>query len=153
LETIEDNESFRVGLAGDLVVFYHFAPMTAVTVEQVRQVFDRMVATKSRFANLVVMQEGLPAPSSEFRDGMIRVVRERADHVAGLALIIQGKGFGAAALRAALAGMTLLARTRYPIKAFATVSEGTRWLSGILQISSDTAAASLREIETFIYRK
>ncbi len=55
-------------------------------------------------------------------------------------------------MRAAVAGLSLLARTGYPVSVFATIAEATRWLASHTGASPDTVAADTRDIEAFIQR-
>jgi hypothetical protein len=48
------------------------------------------------------------------------------------ARVIEARGFRGVAIRAMLNGVTLLARTRYPVKVFDEVPEAAAWLATVM---------------------
>jgi hypothetical protein len=74
------------------------------------------------------------------------VARDLAPHTLASAYVFEGEGFRPAMSRAAVAGVLLLSRIKYPHKVFATVTDGARWLKTEAPDAPDPAAV-LRHVE------
>ncbi len=147
MEVLEEMTGTRVGISGDNLVFYHHQAMTAATADLIEAIGKRIAVLGRRLCTLVIIGTSVPPPPADIRPRLVRFVRE-TDAIA-MALVVLGKGFAPAAMRAALAGMKMLAGTPYPISVFGTISEATQWLGARSGASVDICAANAREIEIF----
>jgi hypothetical protein len=69
--------------------------------------------------------------------------------VLGTAVVVEGTGFKAAAVRAVVAGLRLVTRTSFPRRAFDTVGPASQWIYGDL-LQSATAPRDVVEMEAFV---
>src|SRR5690349_2880255 len=130
IETFEDNCGARAGILGSTLVFHHYGPVTAGSVEVIRRSMLRLASLSAASpAQLVIMDDGLPTPEGDVRKELIKLVNSNLANARALAVVSLGKGFMAAAMRAALVGMKLVIGTPLPISVFGTVAEATSWLA------------------------
>lgn len=96
----------------------------------------RLIAYNSRVAaafpkavfTLAVLDVALRPPSSEARQAAEEGMRSRPGHLRSSAQIVDGDGFGGAALRAALAGMNRIGGGMIPTKVFSNDREAVEWM-------------------------
>jgi hypothetical protein len=71
------------------------------------------------------------------------------------AYVIEGSGFRAAAMRAVLAGLQLLARTSHPVRVFSDVPTAVEWLGGRARppIAPDDLADTVEQARAAIGRE
>jgi hypothetical protein len=84
--------------------------------------------------------------NAEERAAAAAVARDLELHTRASAYVFEGQGFRPAMSRAAVAGVLLLSRIKYPHKVFATVTDGARWLKTLVPDVPD-AASLLRYVE------
>lgn len=97
----------------------------------------------------IIAEEGARAPSPAVRNPIAKVMKDAP--VAFCAVVLEGTGFRAAALRAFATGIGLLARPRYPYRPFATVLDGAKWLEnrtpqGVLCVPADSIASAVHRV-------
>jgi hypothetical protein len=68
------------------------------------------------------------APEGKARTRAGRLFREMGARLQGFALIAEGGGFWASAIRSIVTGLSLAARTRFPFKAMPAIEEAAPWL-------------------------
>ncbi len=116
-------------------------------VNTTKQGVDRLDSTCSAFAKtrpngvalVTIVEENAPMPPAEARDAMATFLGRQSAVVKASAVIYEGSGFRAAAVRSVVAGLTLMARQTYPHKVFATVDEGITWLAPLLPVPASKA--------------
>ena len=77
---------------------------------------------------LTVIDSRARAPDSASKAAIRQLVTRHESRIAGLAYVIEGEGFGAAAIRSALSLINLAARYRFPQRVTATAAEAIPWL-------------------------
>lgn len=91
--------------------------------------FEKFSALHPQGAGLVTVVElGAPLPPADVRQAIANLLASFAPVVKASALVHEGEGFRAAAVRGVVTGLTMLATVPYPHKVFATVEEGGRWM-------------------------
>ena len=99
-------------------------------VERLAKVSTALAAVdpQSRRSNVHIITEsgGLPTPAA--RAGFIELMKEHADRLACVAIVVGGTGFLASALRSALTGMRLLAPRSFNYRLHGSVDEVLKWL-------------------------
>jgi hypothetical protein len=90
-------------------------------------------------ALLTIVEEEAPMPASEPRESLATFMRDASDHIKASAVVFEGTGFRAAAVRSVVVGLTMLARQKYPHKVFSGLIEATAWME------RELAAAKLAE--------
>src|SRR5690606_32097980 len=123
---IDDEHCVRT--LGDVIVTFTRAPPSAVYLQAWAAEADRVVHQCGGLVVYTVIDRSASAPSEEAKAEIRKVMTRHDDKVRGVAYVVEGTGFAAAATRAALTLISLVARYSYPQKTFATVSEGSRWV-------------------------
>lgn len=82
-------------------------------------------------ALLTIVESGAPLPSSGPRKAIAEFLGEASSFIKCSAVIFEGSGFRAAAVRSVVTGLTLMARQKYPHKV-CDLDEGVRMFAGIL---------------------
>jgi hypothetical protein len=75
---------------------------------------------------LIADQAGLP--TAEAREGVRELMDRFSEQRACLALVVFGEGFWPGAMRAAIAGVRLVARSKFPMKVCGRVEDVVEWL-------------------------
>src|SRR5690606_3582075 len=71
--------------------------------------------------------------TGEARKAAEAVAKAGSEFLIGLAQVVEGEGFGAAAARAVMSGIQLAVRAGYPTKVFGTVDEALPWVADLLR--------------------
>jgi hypothetical protein len=78
---------------------------------------------------LTIVEQAAPVPPGEVRSALARVLADYGASIRHSAVVHEGSGFRAAAIRGVVTGLTMLARPPYPHKVFAAIEEGCAWLA------------------------
>jgi len=100
----------------------HFLDAWTRTVEQVAAQFqDGLYA-------MTIIDSRVRAPDDASRLHIRTTVMRHAAQLKAFAYVVEGEGFGAAALRGAISLMSLAARYPFPMKVFGHVEEAVPWM-------------------------
>ena len=112
-------------------------------VEAVRRTYQAFAAEKDKgFVSVIVAMPNVGMPSEEARKIIPDIMRGIEDRMLAMVGVLESTGFKAAAVRSAMAVMSMLARTSYPRKIAASIHEVAPWISGHVQ-----PAATREQIE------
>jgi hypothetical protein len=109
------------------VVWKHEATLEGVG-ELERAVEAFATAKQEGFAVLVVVEPNAPAPSAATRQAIANSLRRGAGRVHCSAVVFEAAGFRGSAVRAVVAGMTMLAKQPYPHRVFDSVTAAATWM-------------------------
>jgi hypothetical protein len=84
--------------------------------------------TQGPISILIIIDSGARSPDEATKRQIQDVCTRYAGRIGAFAYVIEGEGFGAAALRSAISLMSLAARYPYPQKVFKRVSDATAWI-------------------------
>ncbi len=142
--------SHAIGMSGPLVVSMWRTVTTHTAMLSFRAMVSRYVTGQPdgiAFLTVVEAQAEMPEPAA--RDELADMFRRLGSSVICSALVFEGQGFRAAAVRGITTSVNLLARQPFPHKVFANVDEAASWMgkhsSGRVSIGqSMEGAATLR---------
>ena len=97
-----------------------------------------------RAALLTVVEHGAPLPSSDARTALANILRYNADEVLASAVVMEGDGFRASAVRSVATGLALVARQPFPHRVFPRTLDATEWLAQ--RLSGEPGSATAVEI-------
>ena len=80
-------------------------------------------------AALAVVEPAAPPPDAGARPVFAKAMRECGPVMRGGAYVVPAGGFAAATIRAAITGLSLLAREPYPIEVFAAPERASAWIA------------------------
>jgi len=86
------------------------------------------------------VEPACPMPDAAARELMARDMKRHETFTRDMALVYEGDGFRAAALRSVVAGLQLLSRQVVPLKTVATVEQAAAWLAGRRRVERVAAA-------------
>lgn len=116
------------------------------TVLRVQKTALALARSRRRsIGSLVVVGDGkstVNTGDNAARADFLKVMKEVDPHIFATAVVIASGGFGGAALRAFVSGVSLAARAPYPLRVFDSFAGGRDWLLGQPAVSSDRASIS-----------
>lgn len=117
------------------------------TPSAVQALYDVTARLGTPSGMLTVVEANAALPNSQVRAAVANVLRDSARSVVCSALVFEGEGFRAAAVRAITTTISQLARAPFPHRVFGTVEEAARWLESIEpQLSAAKLCEDLRRL-------
>jgi len=117
----------------NVIISYSVAePNTGYMADWVKTIVELSRDNPRGVASIIVIDGSAKPPSEEIRADIKRAIAQAGPHLRGLAQVVEGTGFGAAAKRSALSVITLVARFPFPIKIFSTRREAAFWVKEML---------------------
>ncbi len=99
-------------------------------VRTIQRAYDDLAARfPSGVFMVTIVEDGAPMPVVEVRDALAKFLASGAGRTTMSAVIHEGVGFRAAAVRAVVTGLAMVARLPYPHKVFGTPTDAARWFS------------------------
>jgi hypothetical protein len=123
---------------------------TAVAVETLAARLGQLAADVGHEVGIVVIiEEGAAGLTPQVRQLMTRRLQSAPLGVCVLA--VEARGFQAAALRAIITGVGLLARPPFPYRAFASVEDAAKWLvrqerAGLPSVPAEALERAVRRV-------
>jgi len=103
---------------------------TVAGVAKTEKVFRELYQRHSSGLYLMtIVEEGALMPNAEARETVAVFLRSVAGKLRMSAVVHEGSGFRAAAVRSVVTGLSMLVRLPYPHEIFATVEQAAKWLS------------------------
>lgn len=143
LEVFKHTDTYALGLFGPVLIqlWQVGTPLDGATFA--REAAQRLAASDApKTASLVIVPRESTVPERDARDQLAQLPDDLA-RGAGLAMVHEGTGFRASAVRAILLGMMRLARSRVPHEVVATVPEGVSWLCQRVEIPGGARALNV----------
>ncbi|MFW6051084.1 MAG: hypothetical protein ACODAU_07910 [Myxococcota bacterium] len=132
-EVLGTGHGLVVGAYRNLFIVIYTGPVDEQSVRFLNLQFARFRrSAPSPYGLYTVVEEQVPLPSGPVRQGMANLMKDLAGDVVGSALVQEGDGFRASAVRSVAVGISLLARQPFPHKVFAAAHEASTFLSGAL---------------------
>jgi hypothetical protein len=110
-----------------IIVWRVYTPVEAV--REVRRQANRYAAERrGQLGFLTFVEPGAPTPSSAARAELASLLREASPFTRASAVVYEGDGFQAAAVRSVVTGLALLARQKFPHKIFGKTIDASTWM-------------------------
>ena len=104
----------------------------SVAIDDIEAISGRVLSLGQRYPGGVGGLTVIPAtgrpPSEENRQAIKQAYGRVSGHLKAMCWMVDGQGFRAATIRAALAGLRLLLQPPFPTKVAANLNEGVPWL-------------------------
>ncbi|HEY5956292.1 MAG TPA: hypothetical protein VIV60_07060 [Polyangiaceae bacterium] len=110
-----------------LVIYYEQSPCLA-GARAIEGVANRIGDSLERLTILVAIDGGSRPPEPAVREVIQRTMRQFESKMDGLAYSIHAEGFKGAAARAAVSGILMIVKPKYPTKVFANIPVAMSWL-------------------------
>jgi hypothetical protein len=126
LIVLADDDNHSVMASGPFIATLWRKETRAEDVVKLGSELDKRARAYGRsIGAFMVVEENAPLPSSAARRAMAESLTRAA--VAFLAVLFEGNGFRAAAVRGVVTGVSLLSPPPYPYKAFGKLEEAAAW--------------------------
>ncbi len=136
---------FAVGTCGAVFIVVWKVDTTAVAMRRVAELF-RAADIPEHVGMLTIIDENATMPDSNARRHGAEFLARNGDRIVASAVVHEGSGFKAAAVRAVVTGLSLLARQSFPHRVFPAVQPAAKWLCNPRTASIElTDAALLRQ--------
>lgn len=128
------SEDLVLGRGGNLSIVIWRRKPTGAGATALEQHYRSMMSRFPKgFATLIVIEEGTPNPDDHLRRQITATMDSPGERLSHVAVVLEAKGFAAAALRAALASMSMVTRSRFPRRFVASVDEAIEWMASGIQ--------------------
>ena len=142
IELLSVTDDYLHAAVGPVFLLVWRGETTSAGVNATEIAMEKMAKMSGeRFGLLTVVEPNAPLPPGEVRDQLAALLG-RLPWITASAVVFEGKGFRAAAVRSVVTGLTLLAKQGYPHKVFATTEEGTSWLLQNMNLGPTAMPAS-----------
>jgi hypothetical protein len=141
-------DGLALGLWADTLVLYYERTPTMESARTLDAEIAKAVTLHSRFTVLVAIAPSANTPSGDVRLSMQKTMQRYEAMNVALAYAIQGNGFGNAAARAAVSGMLMWVKPRYPAKVFADIRSAVEWLR-LKDMTPTEESQRISDIEQF----
>jgi hypothetical protein len=129
-------------------------PASAANVSLLDQISGRFKERHPEGMSAVHIVHGqTPLPSSEAREGLVRVSNAYADCLGGVAVVIGGTGFWASTMRSVVTAMRVLSSRAFEMRIHGTVEEVIEWLPAVhhkrtgVKLEASELLAALRQAQ------
>jgi hypothetical protein len=143
LEITKVGEGFAVGHALGVALLVSRSDMRRRAIDTARAALTELPPVRGYVQWFVLVPGTMTEASGADRGGWVMLAEQAKLLARAGALVVPGEGFAAAALRAAISGVMLLARGRTPTRVVATVGEAASFLRA--QGALEGSAAGLEE--------
>jgi hypothetical protein len=100
---------------------------------------DGMLATKSRMSVVHLVVKGASLPGAEARARLMELQQRYAPSIVCAAVLLQGSGFWASALRSLVTSMQMVERSHFEYRTFAEVADLAEWVATLQQAAGGEA--------------
>ncbi|HZU82320.1 MAG TPA: hypothetical protein VE987_05365 [Polyangiaceae bacterium] len=131
-----------------LVIVVYRLETTISGTHAVQETFDELARQYPGVFVLTVVEEHAPIPAPDVRAMMARFLLTRAPQIVLSAVVYEGTGFRAAAVRTVVTGLALVSKLPYRHKIFATVEDAARWFAESSPVAHDWGEAAIVDVVT-----
>lgn len=132
----------------NVVVAIYKHETTVAGVASVKRVYNTCAAAHPGGVFLItIVEQGAPMPPSEVRDLLANFLEVGSGKTLMSAVVHEGSGFRAAAVRSVVTGLAMLARLSYPHQVFGSVEVAARWFASASAsgLNADELAEAIAE--------
>ena len=130
-----DSALCSIGQIGPLAVVVWRGEMLVDAARCQHSLIEREFKAGRTVGLIVVLEDGVSAPSEEVRKILAVAADRFAPHFVAQAVVVLGEGFRAAAVRGWITAVNLVTWAKTPAKSFSTPAEAVAWLRPKLGIS------------------
>jgi hypothetical protein len=122
------DERYAVATCGNMVVIAWRGETRVAAVARAKSILlDAFSRGHGKYGLMQFVERTAPPPDGEARDALGGMLAAGRGYITGSSLVYPGTGFWAAAARAFVTGLQLLARPGFPHVTFPTVGEAADW--------------------------
>jgi hypothetical protein len=126
---LRNQADFAIAVYRDVFVLVWRHDTTMEGCAAVRHDLFEMAQTRPKgLALITIVEELAPMPPAESRQELAKILTDASDHIRASAVVFEGTGFRAAAVRSVVVGLTMLARQKFPHKVFGNLPDAASWM-------------------------
>jgi hypothetical protein len=130
VEIVASDSEWSCGRRRNLVVLVWRGETTADRARKATEVLREMAEQRAGGIGIaVVVEPKAPPPEADVRPLFTAAMRECGPRIRGVAYVVPAGGFRGAAVRAAITGLSLVAREPYPTHVFAESERAAAWIA------------------------
>lgn len=130
MRVTSQTEDYTTAVLGAVVVHIWHGETTLEGVSAMFRAVDAQAAQFGKVYGVNIVHHSR-APSAEARAAIGEGMFEHRELIGATALVFEGAGFGAAAIRAVVTGLTMAANHPFPYKVFSKSQDALVWLHGL----------------------
>ena len=154
VDTVHEDADHLVATAPKLFLSIENSEPTVPHLGRVHELFgDFARAQQGGVGMLIIIRDQARPPSEAVRLLITRMFIEMEGSLSGLAYVMEGGGFVAAAKRSALAVIMIAKRYKFPIRVFSKVTEAIPWLATTVGFDSSGLVAEVERLREAQYAK
>jgi hypothetical protein len=135
-----------VGTFANVVMSFSLAEPTRAYLDNWAVITKKLLLNYEHIAGINVIDSTAKPPSDAIRVEINQLIATLSSRICGIAMVVEGTGFIAAAKRSAMSMVTLMSRPPMPIRIFGTVPDSGVWLTSQLRQFSNPAKLDPRAI-------
>jgi hypothetical protein len=117
-----------LGVRQNLTVIVWWTQATGAAVERVARLTREVSAQHGRLSNIHLIRDGALVPTPAARSGFVRMMKDHAEQLANVAVVVGGSGFWASMMRSAITGMRFVSPRTFELRLHADPREIMSWL-------------------------
>jgi hypothetical protein len=125
---IYDSSGIQVATIDDCLLVMLAGTMTIPVVNAIEQGFSEISRRERMIGYLSVIQLSVHAIEDETRSRLTAVVKRYSKQISGAALVCEGTGFRATAIRSVITAVHFASRAEHPLKVFDSLRPALSWL-------------------------
>jgi hypothetical protein len=133
LSVVSQNARVAIAAWDDILVSIWRADVEVADIKPAELGQDELMRKYRRYGSLAIAEKGALRMSGDARKEAARITELGKSLCAGVAVVIGVDGFTGAAIRAAIAGVHILSRSKMPTRSFDKVPAAARWMYEQLQ--------------------
>jgi hypothetical protein len=123
------DEHHCISIYGNAILTYSTDPPNPVYLQHWTRATERLVDKTSGSISVVTLIDSRSRAPDELSKRAIRAtIGKHSQHIANFAYVVEGTGFGAAAMRSALSLISLAARYPFPQRVFSSLEAAAPWI-------------------------
>lgn len=117
-----------IGVRQNLTVIVWWTQATAPAVERVARLTRDVCAEHRAMSNIHLIRDGALVPTSQARTGFVQMMRDHADQLSNVGVVVGGSGFWASMMRSAITGMRFVSPQTFELRLHGRAHEILNWL-------------------------
>jgi MFS superfamily sulfate permease-like transporter len=123
-----ENGATSVAIVGDCLVVLLSGTMSTLVVNAVERGLSELSRRPNRISYLSLIDPAMRGIDADARERMAAVVRRHSKQIAGAAMVSEGSGFRATAVRSIITAIHLASRAAHPLRVFESLEPALVWL-------------------------
>jgi hypothetical protein len=140
---MKDPGGNAVVLVGSCVIVVCNTQSDLTMVNALGQGFEQLLRDYPKVGVCSIIELGSTRPAAEVRGAFARVMERFTRAICGSAIVYEGNGFKATAVRSVVTAVNLASAASHPNKVFGDVSSAFTWLMPLLPRHSGTSSSDL----------